>query len=159
PFKTGRQTKARPGQAGPRRVGRLCHLRGKCSRVRRMFGLVSEARAVRARVQNLVRLNIELAKLEGKQKATSIGVAGGLGIAAVVLVFYGIGFGFATAAVGLNEAFPLWLSLLIVTVIILAIAALLGFLASRFARKAVPAKPAQAIEEAEQTITTLQSHV
>jgi hypothetical protein len=55
--------------------------------------------------------------------------------------------------------FPLWLSLLIVTAVILALAAVLGFLASRFARKAVPPKPAQAIEEAELTISTLQSHV
>ncbi len=126
---------------------------------RAMFGLISEAKTVTARVQNLARLNLELAKLEGKQKATSIGVAGGLGIAAVVLVVYGIGFAFATATAGLNEALPLWLSLLIVTAIILALAAVLGFLASRFARKAVPPKPAQAIEEAERTITTLQSPV
>ena len=124
-----------------------------------MFGLISEAKAIKGRVQTLVQLNLELAKLEGKQKATSLGVAGGLGIAAAVLVIYGIGFAFATAAAGLSEAFPLWLSLLIVTAIILLVAAILGFLARRFARKAVPPKPEMAIEEAERTIGTLQSHV
>ena len=124
-----------------------------------MFGLLSEAKAIKGRVQTLVQLNLELAKLEGKQKATSLGVAGGLGIAAAVLVIYGIGFAFATAAAGLSEAFPVWLSLLIVTAIILLVAAILGFLAMRFARKAVPPKPEQAIEEAEPTIGTLQSHV
>ncbi len=124
-----------------------------------MFGLLSEAKAIKGRVQTLVQLNLELAKLEGKQKATSLGVAGGLGIAAAVLVIYGIGFALATAAAGLSEAFPMWLSLLIVTVVILLVAALLGYLAVRSARKAVPAKPEMAIEEAERTIETLQSHV
>ena len=124
-----------------------------------MFGLLSEAKSVKGRVQTLVQLNLELAKLEGKKKATSVGVAGGLGIAAAVLVVYGIGFALATAAAGLSEAFPVWLSLLIVTAVILVVAAILGYLALRTARKAVPPKPELAIEEAERTIGTLQSHV
>ena len=124
-----------------------------------MFGFLSEVTAIKGRVQRLVQLNLELAKLEGKQKATSLGVAGGLGIAAAVLVIYGIGFAFATAAAGLSEAFPVWLSLLIVTAVILLVAAVLGFLAVRTARKAVPPTPEMAIEEAERTIGTLQSHV
>ena len=124
-----------------------------------MFGFLSETKAVKRRVQTLVRLNLELAKLEGKQKATSLGIAGGLGIAAAVLVVYGIGFAFATAAAGLSEAFPVWLSLLIVTGIILLAAAILGVLARRFARKAAPPKPELAIVEAERTIETLHSHV
>ena len=124
-----------------------------------MFGFLSEIGAVKRRLQTLVQLNLELAKLEGKQKATSLGVAGGLGIGAAVLVIYGIGFLFAAAAAGLSEAFPVWLSLLIVTAIILLVAAILGFLAVRFARNAVPPKPEMAIKEAERTIGTLQSHV
>ena len=124
-----------------------------------MFGFVSTTRAVKQRLQTLVQLNLELAKLEGKQKATSLGVAGGLAIAAAVLVVYGIGFAFATAAAGLSEVFSLWLSLLIVTLIILLVAAMAGFLAMRFAKKATPPKPALAIEEAERTVGTLQSHV
>ena len=124
-----------------------------------MFGFLSETKAVKRRVQTLVRLNLELAKLEGKQKATSLGIAGGLGIAAAVLVVYGIGFAFATAAAGLREAFPVWLSLLIVTGIILLAAAILGVLARRFARKGAPPKPELAIVEAERTIETLHSHV
>ena len=124
-----------------------------------MFGFLSETRAIRRRVQTLVELNLELAKLEAKQKVTSLGIAGGLGIAAAVLAVYGIGFAFAAAAAGLSEAFPVWLSLLIVTLIILVITAILGFLAVRVGRKAVPPQPTLAIEEAERTIGTLQSHV
>lgn len=124
-----------------------------------MFGFVSQARAVTRRVQNLALLNLELAKLEAKQKATSLGVAGGLAIAAAAFAFYGIGFAFATAAAGLSEVFSIWLALLIVTLVILLVAGILGFLAMRFARKAVPPKPELAIEEAERTIGALQSHV
>jgi hypothetical protein len=54
---------------------------------------------------------------------------------------------------------PVWLALLIVTIVIFLLAALVGFLARRSARKATPPKPTQAIEEAERTVETLRSHV
>ena len=101
-----------------------------------MFGVVSQTKAVKGRLQTLVQLNLELAKREGKQKMTSLGVAGGLGIGALVLAVYGIGFAFATAAAGLSEALPWWLSLLIVTAIIFVLAAIAGFL-----RCALPVRP------------------
>ena len=94
-----------------------------------MFGFLSQTKAVKRRVQTLAQLNLELAKLEAKKKATALGVAGGMALVAAVLVVYGIGFAFATAAAGLSEAFPLWLSLLIVTAIILLAAAILVWLA------------------------------
>jgi heme A synthase len=77
----------------------------------------------------------------------------------VVLVVYAIGLAFASAAAGISEALPLWLSLLIVAGAILLLAAIAGLLARRFARQAAPPKPLQAIEEAERTVETLQSHV
>jgi H+/Cl- antiporter ClcA len=124
-----------------------------------MFGFVGRTKTIKSRMFSLAQLNLELAKFEAKQKATALGVAGGLAAVAAVLVIYAIGFAFATAAAGLSEALPLWLSLLIVTVIILLLAAIAGFLATRFAKKASPPKPSLAIEEAERTIETLQSHV
>jgi hypothetical protein len=124
-----------------------------------VFGFVTRTKSISQRMQSLVQLNLELAKLEGKQKATALGVAGGLGAAAAVLAVYGIGFALATAAAGLSEAMPVWLALLIVTIVIFLLAALVGFLARRSARKATPPKPTQAIEEAERTVETLRSHV
>ena len=50
-------------------------------------------------------------------------MAAGFGAGAAALVFYAVGFGFAAAAAGLNEALPLWLSLLIVTGVLLIVAA------------------------------------
>ncbi len=124
-----------------------------------MFGFVARTKSVNQRVQSLVRLNLELAKLEAKKKATALGVAAGLAILAAVLVVYGIGFAFAAAAAGISEALPLWLSLLIVAGLILLLAAVAGLLAVRFAQKAAPPQPEQAIEEAERTVETLRSHV
>jgi protein-S-isoprenylcysteine O-methyltransferase Ste14 len=124
-----------------------------------MFGVVARVEAVKNRARSLAQLNLELAKLEGKQKATAVGIAGGLGAVAAVLVVYAIGFIFASIAAGLNETLSLWLSLLIVAGILLLVAAIAAYLARRFARKASPPKPTQALEEAARTVETLQSHV
>jgi 4-amino-4-deoxy-L-arabinose transferase-like glycosyltransferase len=124
-----------------------------------MFGFVARTKSVKQRAQSLVRLNLELAKLEAKKKAMALGVAAGLALLAAVLVVYAIGFAFASAAAGISEALPLWLSLLIVAGLLLLLAAIAGFLAVRFAQKASPPKPAEAIEEAERTVEALRSHV
>ncbi len=124
-----------------------------------MFGITTRVKAVKQRAQTLVQLNLELAKLEGKQKATAVGIAGGLGAVAVVLVVYAIGFAFAAIAAAINEALALWLSLLIVAGILVLVAAIAGLLAKRFASKASPPMPSQAIEEATRTVESLQSHV
>ena len=123
-----------------------------------MFGFLTQTKAVKRRVQTLVQLNLELAKLEGKQKATAMGLAGGLAVGAAALVLYAIGFAFAAAAAGLAEALPLWLSLLIVAGVILLVAGILGFLAMRFARKVSPPQPSRAIQEAEWTLKTLRGN-
>jgi len=123
-----------------------------------MLGLFTELKAMKRQLASLAALNLELAKLEGKQKATALGLAGGLGAGAAVLVVYGVGFLFAAAAAGLAEALPLWLSLLIVAAVILLVAGALGFLAMRSAKKASPPQPSQAIEEAEWTLKTLRGN-
>ena len=110
-----------------------------------MFGFVSQTRAVKRRLQTLAMLNLELAKVEGKQKATSLGIAGGLAIAAAVLA--------------VSVDLPVGLSLLIDTAFILLVSALVGFLGVLLGRPPAPPKPELALEEAERTVGTLQSHV
>ena len=106
--------------------------------LRAMFGVMTRAKSVKTRTLSLARLNIELAKLEAKQKATAIGTGAGLAALAGVLVVYAIGFAFAAAAAGLSEALSLWLSLLIVAGILFLVAAIAVFLAVRFFKKASP---------------------
>ena len=123
-----------------------------------MLGVFAQMNAVRRQLASLVALNIELAKLEGKQKAAALGVAGALAAVAAALLFYGIGFALAAAAAGLAEALSLWLSLLIVAGAIFLLAAILGLLAIRFAKKASPPEPSQARREAELTMRSLRSN-
>jgi Putative Actinobacterial Holin-X, holin superfamily III len=123
-----------------------------------VLGVFSQVKAVGRQLRLLTALNLELAKLEGKKKATALGLAGGLALVAAALVVYAIGFAFAAAAAGLAEALPLWLSLLIVAGAILLVAVILGFLAMRFARKASSPQPSQAIQEAELTLRTLRGN-
>ena len=124
-----------------------------------MFGVLTRAKAVKKRTLSLARLNVELAKLEGKQKATAIGTGAGLGAGAGVLLVYAIGFAFAALAAGLSETISLWLSLLIVAGILFLAAAIAAFLAVRFVRKASPATPTQALEEAARTLETFEGRV
>jgi membrane protein implicated in regulation of membrane protease activity len=123
-----------------------------------MRGIVRQAKQVTARARSLADLVLELGKLEAKQSAATLSKAAGFGIAAGVFVFYAIGLLLAAAAVGLNQTLSLWLSLLIVAVVLLLLAVVLALLARRFARKASPPVPAQAIDEAKRTAETLQTH-
>src|SRR5262245_46630009 len=124
-----------------------------------MLALKAKARAVNRRTKSIAQLNLELAKLEAKQKATALGIAGGLALGAVAIVLYAIGFSFAALAAGLSESLPLWASLLIVVGIMVLTAAILALLARRFARKASPPQPEKAIEEARRTKAMLDRHV
>jgi hypothetical protein len=124
-----------------------------------MLGAIAEARGAQRRLQSLARLNLELAKREAQQKATAIGIAGGLAVGALVLVVYAVGLIFALVAIVLDLWLPLWASVLIVIGLVLLAAATLGVLARSSARKALPPRPSQAIEEGERTVATVKSHV
>ena len=121
-----------------------------------MLGIVTQAQRVQARLKSLVQLNIELAKVEGKRRATALGIALGLAGLAALLVLYAVGFLFAAAAVGLNEELALWLSLLVVAIALIVVAVVLVLVASRFAKKVSP--PSEALEETKRTVETVKSH-
>jgi hypothetical protein len=106
----------------------------------------------------LSRLEIELASIELKKKVTAIGVGLGLLAGAVAIGLYGIGWLFATITAGLATFLPVWLSLLIVTLFLLATAALLGFLGARSVSRGAPPLPQQAIDEAKLTTQALKSN-
>ena len=123
-----------------------------------MLRAVAEARAAQRRMRSLARLNLELAKLEGQQKARATGIAAGLAIAGAVVFVYTLGFSFAALAAALDLVVSLWAALLIVAGITLLLGAVLVFFAVRFARQAWPPQPLQAIEEGERTIETVRNH-
>ena len=88
-------------------------------------GVGAAAKEVAGHARRLAKLGLELAKLEVKSKATAIG----LGIGALVVALFGVGFLLATIAVALAIVLDAWLALLVVTLGLFAVAGTLGLAA------------------------------
>ncbi len=121
-------------------------------------GLGATVKSVSERASSLVRLELELAALEVKRKIASLGIGIGLALAAAVLLVFALGFGLATIAAGIATAVAWWLALLIVTIGIVLVAGLLGWLGMRSIQKGTPPVPEQAIEEAKLTTEALKGN-
>lgn len=119
--------------------------------------LGSAAKEVAEHASALVRLEIELAKLEVGRKVQSLGIGVGLGAGAALFALYAVGFLFATIAAGLATVVDVWLALLIVTLFLLVATGILGLLAVNRIQKGAPPLPEQAIEEAKLTTEALKS--
>jgi hypothetical protein len=119
--------------------------------------LGSATKEVAERASALVRLELELAKLEVNRKLAALAAGIGLGLGAAVVAVYMVGFLFATIAAGLATFLDVWLALLIVTVFLLLLTAVLGLLAVNRIKKGTPPVPEQAIEEAKLTSEALKS--
>lgn len=76
----------------------------------------------------LVRAEIALAKAEMAEKAKRSGIGVGLLAGALVIVLYAVGVLIWSAITGLAEAWPLWLSALVIGVAMLLFAGLLGWI-------------------------------
>jgi hypothetical protein len=113
------------------------------------------AKEVAEHASALVRLELELAKLEIGRKVGALGTGIGLGIGAALVAVYAIGFLFATVAAAFATFLPTWLALLIVTLFLLALSGLLGWLALGRIKKGTPPVPEQAIAEAKLTSEAL----
>jgi hypothetical protein len=119
--------------------------------------LGSAAKDVAEHASALVRLELELAKLEIGRKAGELGAGIGLGVGAGLVAVYAVGFLFATLAAVLAIWLDLWLALLIMTVALFAVTGILGLLAVRRIKRGTPPVPEQAIEEAKLTTEALKS--
>ena len=97
-------------------------------------------------LRTLIRLEIELVQAEMTDKAKSAARALVYAAIAGVFAFFAI-FGLLIALIwGIGEFVPIWLSATIVTLLFLGTAALVGFIAYRRAKRAVPPYPDQAYE-------------
>ena len=118
-------------------------------------GLGESAKQIAEHASALARLELRLAVLELSRKGKVFAVGIALALAALLLLLYALGFGLAAIA----AAIPLdtWASLLIVTVGLLIVIAILGFLAVSSFKKATPPVPNQAIEEAKLTTEAIKA--
>jgi tetrahydromethanopterin S-methyltransferase subunit C len=120
-------------------------------------GLGAAVKEVSERASALVRLELELASLELKNKVAALGIGIGLAVGAAVFGLFALGFLLATAAAGLATFLDTWLALLIVALFLVVLTAVLGLLAQRSIKKGTPPVPKQAIEEAKMTTAALKS--
>jgi hypothetical protein len=120
-------------------------------------GLGGAAKSVAEHASAIFRLELELAGLELKAKVTALSVGIALVVAAAVFGLFMLGWLFATATAGLETFLPTWLSLLIVTLFLGALAALLAYLGINRIKKGTPPVPEQAIREAKLTTEAIKS--
>jgi Flp pilus assembly protein TadB len=120
-------------------------------------GIRASVRRVVAHARSVSELQKELATLELKQKASSLGAGAALGVAAGIMALYAVGFGLATAAVALAIVLDLWLALLIVFAALVLLTVVLALVAKTMVKKGTPLAPEQAIEEARLTKQALRS--
>ncbi len=115
------------------------------------------AKEVAEHASALVRLELELAKLEIGRKVGALGLGIAFGLGAALVAVYAVGFLFATIAAALATFLSTWLALLIVTLFLLLVSGLLGWLAVSRIKKGTPPLPEQAIAEAKLTSEALKS--
>jgi len=121
-------------------------------------GLGEAAKGVAEHASTIARLELELATLELRKKFAALGLGIGLLAGALLVLVYGVGFLFATITAGLATFLPVWLSLLIVTVFLFAVAGLLALVGIKKVQRGAPPVPEQAIDEAKLTSQALKGN-
>ncbi|HEV8249717.1 MAG TPA: phage holin family protein [Gaiellaceae bacterium] len=120
-------------------------------------GIGAAAGRVADHARRLVQLEIELAKIEIKRKAATMGLGIGLGVGAAVFAVLGVSLLVATIAAALSLVLPVWAAVLVVGVAALLVAGGLGAGAVAALKRGAPPVPEQAIEEARITSEALKS--
>ncbi len=100
----------------------------------------------------LVRAEIDLARAEVTTKAQQLGLGVGLLVGAGVIALYTFGALIATAIIGLSNAVAPWLAALIVSLVLLAVTAVLALLGIRRLKTATPPVPERALGNLQQDV-------
>jgi MFS family permease len=101
---------------------------------------------------SLVRQEIELAKLEFREKGRRAGKGAGMFGAAGMLGLYAVGALTATIILALATFLPGWVAALIVTVIYAAIAGILALRGKSEVKEATPPMPQQTVETTKEDV-------
>jgi uncharacterized membrane protein YqjE len=118
--------------------------------------LVSQAAA---QISTLVRDELALAKAELTEKGKRAGLGGGLFGGAAVLAWFGLGLLLTLAVVLLNLAWPLWLAVLVVMVVVFAGAGVAALVGKQQLTSATPPVPSDAIAGVEADVQTVKTAV
>ncbi|MGK8522756.1 phage holin family protein [Nocardia asteroides] len=108
-----------------------------------------------AQLSRLIRDELQLARVEMRQKGKQFGRGAGLAGVAALLAFYGGAALVAAAVLGLTELLPGWASALIVAGALLAVAAVLGLSGKKSVETASPPIPREAVEGVREDIEVI----
>jgi uncharacterized membrane protein YqjE len=109
-------------------------------------------------VSRLVRDELQLAKVELKDKGKEAGIGIGLFGGAGTIALYGLGALVAAAILGLAAAVPAWLSALLIALVLFAIAAGAALLGKRHVSHAAPPVPQDAVHGVHEDLEALKGH-
>ncbi|MCW3011947.1 MAG: phage holin family protein [Solirubrobacterales bacterium] len=122
--------------------------------------IASAIQEITEKAQLLVKDEIELAKAEVEQKVKALGKGAAVGaaagvfvLAALLMIMHGLAW-LAWYVLPVNNTSFFW-GFFFVAGVFLVLAAIAGFLASRFFKKGSPPKPVMAIDEAHRIQTTV----
>jgi len=103
----------------------------------------------------LLRNELQLAMAEMQQKAKHAGIGAGMFGAAGIIALFGAGALVTTAILALALALPAWLSALIVTAGLFAVAGAVALVGRRQVAQATPAAPKESIERVKADVETV----
>jgi uncharacterized membrane protein YqjE len=103
----------------------------------------------------LVRSEIQLAKIEMTEKAKHAGVGAGLFGGAGIIALYGVGTLLATIILALSLVMDAWLAALIVTVVLFIIAGVAALMGKKQVSQATPAAPEKTIDNVKRDVETV----
>ena len=106
-------------------------------------------------VPELIRSELRLAQAEMAEKGKRAGIGIGMFSGAGLMAFFGFGTLLATLILVLDLFLPAWLAALIVTVVLFAIAAVLGLMGKKKVDEATPLAPERATVGVKEDIATV----
>ena len=118
-------------------------------------GLNSAAREVADHASAIARLELELARLELRDKAIALATGTGLGTGALLFAFFALAFLLSAIAAAFALVMPVWAALLLTAVLLATLTAGLALLARNRFQHATPPVPEAAIQEAQLTLQEL----
>ncbi|XRQ15064.1 phage holin family protein [Actinomadura welshii] len=150
---TGAETGTETGTAGVHRQdhGRAPEFRDTDHET----GTGELVRQATRQVSDLLRAELRLAVAELKDKGRHAGTGAGMFGGAALVALYGVAALIAAAIAAIAVVLPVWASALIIGAVLLAVAGVLALIGRSQTRRAAPAKPEQAMDEAKQAVADL----
>lgn len=106
-------------------------------------------------VSELVRGELQLAKVEMTGKAKAAGLGAGLFGGAGIIALYGVGVLIAAAVLALSLVLDAWLAALIVAVVLFVVAGIVALMGKKQVKEATPATPTETVENVKRDVAAV----